>query len=106
MHLVARGRVGLEALDDRPRRTCRDSPGGRGSGVSPVTSFDDGRRADPPVWSGASRGGDAYSYGDYRIVGILPAFDRLRKGKEPVAPKQEGSTAYDFLYLLMPVRVS
>lgn len=27
---------------------------------------------------GASRGGDAFSYGDYRIVGILPAFDRLR----------------------------
>ena len=31
---------------------------------------------------------------------ILAAFDRIRKGKEPVAPKQEGSTAFDFLHML------
>jgi hypothetical protein len=28
--------------------------------------------------AGASRGGEAFSYGDYRIVGVLPGFDRLR----------------------------
>jgi citrate synthase len=31
---------------------------------------------------------------------LVAAFDRIRKGQEPVAPKQEGSTAYDFLYML------
>ncbi len=31
---------------------------------------------------------------------LLAAFDRIRKGKEPVAPKGEGSTAYEFLYML------
>lgn len=31
---------------------------------------------------------------------LVAAFDRIRKGKEPLAPKQEGSTAYDFLYML------
>lgn len=31
---------------------------------------------------------------------LLAAFDRVRKGKDPVAPKGEGSTAYEFLYML------
>ena len=31
---------------------------------------------------------------------LVAAFDRIRKGKDVVAPKQEGSTAYDFLYML------
>jgi citrate synthase len=31
---------------------------------------------------------------------ILAAYDRLRKGKEPVAPSKEGSIARDFLYML------
>jgi len=31
---------------------------------------------------------------------IVAAFDRIRKGLEPVAPTGEGSTAYDFLYCL------
>ena len=31
---------------------------------------------------------------------LLAAFDRIRKGKDPVAPKGEGSTAYEFLYML------
>src|SRR5690606_31333232 len=31
---------------------------------------------------------------------IVAAFDRIRKGKEPVAPSGEGSMAYDFLYML------
>ena len=31
---------------------------------------------------------------------LLAAFDRIRKGQEPVAPKGEGSTAYEFLYML------
>ncbi len=31
---------------------------------------------------------------------IVAAFDRIRKGQEPVAPKGEGSMAYDFLYML------
>ena len=31
---------------------------------------------------------------------LVAAFDRIRKGKDPVPPKQEGSTAYDFLYML------
>lgn len=31
---------------------------------------------------------------------IVAAFDRIRKGLEPVAPKKEGSIAYDFLYML------
>ena len=39
-----------------------------------------------------------------RITAKLPtlvaAFDRIRKGKDPIAPKQEGSTARDFLYML------
>lgn len=39
-----------------------------------------------------------------RITAKLPtlvaAFDRIRKGKDPIAPTQEGSTAYDFLYML------
>jgi len=35
-----------------------------------------------------------------RIPTIIAAFDRLRKGKEPVAPLKTGSTAYDFLYML------
>jgi len=35
-----------------------------------------------------------------RIPTIIAAFDRLRKGKEPVAPLKTGSTAYNFLYML------
>jgi citrate synthase len=35
-----------------------------------------------------------------KLPTLVAAFDRLRKGKEPVAPKQEGSTAFDFLYML------
>ena len=39
-----------------------------------------------------------------RITAKLPtlvaAFDRIRKGKDPIAPTQEGSTASDFLYML------
>ncbi|OZC04062.1 citrate synthase [Rubricoccus marinus] len=31
---------------------------------------------------------------------IVAAFDRIRKGKEPVAPSGEGSAAADFLYML------
>ena len=31
---------------------------------------------------------------------VVAAFDRVRKGKEPVAPKGEGSAAEDFLYML------
>lgn len=31
---------------------------------------------------------------------LVAAFDRIRKGLEPVAPKKEGSIAYDFLYML------
>ena len=31
---------------------------------------------------------------------VIAAFDRLRKGKELVAPLQEESVAYDFLYML------
>jgi citrate synthase len=35
-----------------------------------------------------------------RTPTIIAAFDRLRKGKEPVAPRGEGSIAFDFLYML------
>jgi citrate synthase len=35
-----------------------------------------------------------------KLPTLVAAFDRIRKGKEPVAPKQEGSTAFDFLYML------
>ena len=35
-----------------------------------------------------------------KLPTLLAAFDRIRKGKEPLAPKQEGSTAHDFLYML------
>jgi len=31
---------------------------------------------------------------------LVAAFDRIRKGLDPVAPKKEGSLAYDFLYML------
>lgn len=31
---------------------------------------------------------------------ILAAYDRLRKGNEPVAPSKKGSIAHDFLYML------
>ena len=35
-----------------------------------------------------------------RIPTIIAAFDRLRKGLEPVRPLRRGSTAFDFLYML------
>jgi len=35
-----------------------------------------------------------------RIPSIIAAFDRSRKGKEIVAPLKEGSTAFNFLYML------
>ncbi len=35
-----------------------------------------------------------------KLPTLLAAFDRIRKGQEPVAPKGEGSTAYEFLYML------
>lgn len=35
-----------------------------------------------------------------RTPTIIAAFDRLRKGREPVAPRGESSIAYDFLYML------
>jgi citrate synthase len=35
-----------------------------------------------------------------KIPTIIAAFDRIRNGKEPVAPATEGSTAYNFLYML------
>lgn len=31
---------------------------------------------------------------------LVAAFDRIRKGLDPVPPKQEGSIAFDFLYML------
>ncbi len=31
---------------------------------------------------------------------LLAAFDRIRKGKDPIAPRGEGSTASEFLYML------
>jgi citrate synthase len=34
------------------------------------------------------------------IPTIIAAFDRLRKGLEPIAPLDEGSMAYNFLYML------
>jgi len=35
-----------------------------------------------------------------RIPTIIAAFDRLRKGKEPISPLKTGSTAFNFLYML------
>ena len=35
-----------------------------------------------------------------RVPTIIAAFDRLRKGKEPVPPKKNCSLAFDFLYML------
>lgn len=35
-----------------------------------------------------------------QIPTIIAAFDRIRKGKEPVAPLQEGNTAFNFLYMI------
>jgi len=35
-----------------------------------------------------------------KLPTLVAAFDRIRKGAEPVAPRQEGSTAFDFLYML------
>lgn len=35
-----------------------------------------------------------------KLPTLVAAFDRIRKGKDPIAPKQEGSTAHDFLYML------
>lgn len=35
-----------------------------------------------------------------KLPTLVAAFDRIRKGKEVVAPKGEGSTAHDFLYQL------
>lgn len=35
-----------------------------------------------------------------RIPTLIAAFDRIRKGKDPVAPLPDGSTAYNFVYML------
>ncbi|MCH7638606.1 MAG: citrate synthase [Bacteroidetes bacterium] len=35
-----------------------------------------------------------------KLPTLVAAFDRIRKGLDPVAPKQEGATAFDFLYML------
>ncbi|MEO0559364.1 MAG: citrate synthase [Bacteroidota bacterium] len=35
-----------------------------------------------------------------KLPTLVAAFDRIRKGKEVIAPKGEGSTAFDFLYML------
>lgn len=35
-----------------------------------------------------------------QIPTIIAAFDRIRKGKEPVAPLSDESTAYNFLYMI------
>jgi citrate synthase len=35
-----------------------------------------------------------------RVPTIIAAFDRLRKGEEPVAPRKEKSLAFEFLYML------
>lgn len=35
-----------------------------------------------------------------KLPTLVAAFDRIRKGNDPIAPKQEGSTAHDFLYML------
>ncbi len=35
-----------------------------------------------------------------KLPTLVAAFDRVRKGLQPVAPKQEGSIAFDFLYML------
>lgn len=35
-----------------------------------------------------------------RVPTVIAAFDRLRKGKEPVAPRKERSLAFEFLYML------
>ena len=35
-----------------------------------------------------------------QIPTVIAAFDRIRKGQEPVAPLADGSTAYNFLYMI------
>ncbi len=35
-----------------------------------------------------------------RIPTLIAAFDRIRKGKDPIAPLSDGSTAYNFVYML------
>ncbi len=35
-----------------------------------------------------------------RVPTIIAAFDRLRKGNEPIAPRKKGSLAFEFLYML------
>ncbi len=35
-----------------------------------------------------------------RIPTLIAAFDRIRKGQEPIAPLSDGSTAYNFVYML------
>ncbi len=35
-----------------------------------------------------------------KLPTVIAAFDRLRKGKEPITPLDEGSMAYNFLYML------
>ena len=35
-----------------------------------------------------------------KLPTLVAAFDRIRKGKDVVSPKGEGSTAFDFLYML------
>lgn len=35
-----------------------------------------------------------------RVPTIIAAFDRLRKGEDPVPPRKENSLAYEFLYML------
>ncbi len=63
--------------------------------ISMLGLFDDEAEDDSP---------EANMRKSIRLTAKLPtlvaAFDRIRKGLEPVAPKQQGSTAFDFLYML------
>ncbi len=63
--------------------------------VSMLGLFDDEAEDDSP---------EANLRKSIRLTAQLPtlvaAFDRIRKGLDPVAPKQKGSTAFDFLYML------
>jgi citrate synthase len=67
------------------------------SSVSMLSAEDEGTDADPTDRDAARRMGMRVSA---KFPTVLAAFDRLRRGKEPVEPREDLSLAANFLYML------
>jgi len=80
----------LAAADERPMAALR-------TGVSMLSAFEPEPGADPRDLDATLRKGRRITA---KVPTILAAYDRLRRGEDPVAPREDLDLAPNFLYML------